>query len=813
MTCHLRLVTILVLTLAPLAAAEEMLWVSDRENAIPMMVPDANAALDAGDAGALEEYERIAAKPEQSAFEEELPSFEEELQSGDDVSTDACAQGFYPVCGCGCSIRCLDHWCCYDVPCRTTDGWTCNPCQFPQGHCYLTDDCGWVSNDVWCDVWGPPVYQSNAALRIGGWAVSSRGSPTKVGEYQDLESSPFWDVDAFSSDGVHTWDVELAELDNETNDARLHYYGPRGSADVHYQRFLRRLDHDPLTGFDLNGPIPPTTDDNVVSEDLNVGQDYAIRIHELDAKFKGRLADNLKWRLNLWAQRKFGERQTNATAHCFDLDTPAGTNNTCHILSQGQTIDWVTVEVEPVIEAEFENVTVQYSRTMRSFSQSDGIVDRQYTHFSGFTSANNILGPDYDYALVPDNFTQIDKLRIDTQLNDCNQVYASLFNGNTKNEFRDTHRKFGGFDLRLMNSAYDGVRWTAFASMVDENNELPPFYLTEPPLAPDNTYDEDSLKHPVDYTRTRAGIRGSWRPGCDGCAYGPSYGLRDGTSLRGGYEYYLLDRSFATYETANGTFTQLNTRRHQIEIGPSTRWSHSLDSYARYKVQFIKNPLIGVSEYSEDDPDIQAAFNTSQPEQVHWVELGGTWTPTSNFLATAQISLINSWNDSQYAHFSEDNYPIVFTVWYAPTCRLSLTGGYAYYSNWIDQDITLGAYRGEPDESETTQWDYAGQNNQINLNANYAWTECVQLVAGYEWNHGSNVFAVPPSPAGADWSLLPSLSDVIVETNRITAGMDWQPYCNVNFYARYIYFDYDDISSGLDSGFTHMFLAGTTVNW
>jgi hypothetical protein len=182
-------------------------------------------------------------------------------------------------------------------------------------------------------------------------------------------------------------------------------------------------------------------------------------------------------------------------------------------------------------------------------------------------------------------------------------------------------------------------------------------------------------------------------------------------------------------------------------------------------------------------------------------------------MTTAQVSLVNSWHHSEYANFTEDDYPITLTVWYAPTCRLSLTGGYAYYSNWIDQDITLGANRADPTETETTRWNYAGTNHMFNLGANYAWTECVQLVFGYEWNRGSNAFAVPPSPVGADWSLLPFLSDVIVETQRFTAGTDWQPRRNMNLYLRYILFDYDDLATGLDTGTAHMALAGGSVIW
>ena len=80
------------------------------------------------------------------------------------------------------------------------------------------------------------------------------------------------------------------------------------------------------------------------------------------------------------------------------------------------------------------------------------------------------------------------------------------------------------------------------------------------------------------------------------------------------------DTSFATYETALGTFTQPNTRSHQIEFGPSTWWSRNLQTFTRYKVRFIDDPLIGVREHN-------GLFNTNQPEQLHITEVGATWTP------------------------------------------------------------------------------------------------------------------------------------------------------------------------------------------
>jgi hypothetical protein len=574
------------------------------------------------------------------------------------------------------------------------------------------------------------------------------------------------------------------------------------------------------------GEVPPATPEgDVIVDDLNVGEDYAIRVQELDARYQGRLTDNVKWRLNLWGQRKFGERQSNATAHCFNVlaDAPAGaTGNVCHVLSQRQSIDWLTMEIQPAVEAKFDNVAVEYSRTMRAFEEDDQSVFRQYTRFDfQLPAASGFLGPDYEYALVPESFTQIDRLKISAQLNDANQFYANLYIGDTENKFRDMHRDYDGYDLRLINRALDDTTITFYTSRYDETNQFPPFFLVGPPFAPPEpptpSLEERFIRHPIDYRRTRAGVKGTWQPFGDRGPRCSNYGLWDGTTLASGYEYYQLERDFVTWNVSPVPFTQPNTRSHQIEFGPSTKWSRSFDTFTRYKVRFIDDPLIGVSERAEDDPPgVQGTFNTNQPEQEHIGEIGGTWAPTVNFMTTAQFNVVNRRHRSEFANFTEDDYPIVVTAWFAPTHRLSFTTGYSFYSNWIDQDITLGANRGDPNEIETTRWDYAGENHLVSLGANYAWSAKVRLIGGYEFNRGSNTFNIPVSPHvanGVDWTTVEQVADVIVETHRVTAGVDWLPYCDMNVYLRYILFDYGDISADLTSGTAHMVLAGATRTW
>ena len=313
MTRQCLLSAIMIACSMPLVAEDQLPLLSD--SARPRL---ANAVI------ADEELVNPAAAWEmRPAAESDLPGYDVEFQLQDDRTKDAGHQDFRAVCDCGCLIPSLDNWCDCEQPCCTTDEWCAHPCQCSHGNCYLTPNGEWVSNDWDCDVMGDTSPAYHAAMRLGGWGVATDGSQQQIGEYQDLNSSPFWDLDGISSNGERTLDFTLSGLDNETNHARVFYYGPSMSGKVRYERYLHRLDHDPLFGFPRpTFPAVPGPNDNVVVEDLNVGEDYAIRVQQLDARFKGRITDNMNWKLNLWGMRKFGERQANATAHCFNVNAP-----------------------------------------------------------------------------------------------------------------------------------------------------------------------------------------------------------------------------------------------------------------------------------------------------------------------------------------------------------------------------------------------------------------------------------------------------------------------------------------------------------
>ena len=140
-----------------------------------------------------------------------------------------------------------------------------------------------------------------------------------------------------------------------------------------------------------------------------------------------------------------------------------------------------------------------------------------------------------------------------------------------------------------------------------------------------------------------------------------------------------------------------------------------------------------------------------------------------------------------------------------------MSSGIGYYTNWIDQDITIGFREQVPPGTRfpafTEQWEYTGRAQVYNVGTSFAYTPNVILKGDVEWVRGKNQF-VAPSPAGTDLASLPFFSNVIVETTRISAGVDWSLTDRIDTYFRYIYFDYDDESAALNSGTAHFFLSG-----
>ena len=375
------------------------------------------------------------------------------------------------------------------------------------------------------------------------------------------------------------------------------------------------------------------------------------------------------------------------------------------------------------------------------------------------------------YAFTTPNYTQIDRLKISADLNDDNHFYGLLYTGNTMNRDRDTHRFINGYDFRLTNESIDGVKITGYGKRMNEAGQLPTFF-PEAPLIQGG--DNITVYHnPLSYDKTAAGVKGEWRPHQSG------WPVARGLAFTGGYEYSLISRSFADYEIEQNpdlppspvtTFDQPDTLGNTFFFGVSNRWSACFDTFVRYKRLEISDPVFGVRATSGD-------VNTNLPGQSDLIEFGGTWTPSDNFLVNASVGIDkrrhHSFHDNvnnafgvvdgvnpRETDFDEDSYPVVVSACYAPTCKWSFNGGYATFSNWVDQLITLGDQYNdgifdpgnrnyvEPSPYQS-RWRYYGQSQVVNLGAAYAYSQRLKVLGGWEYTWSRNAIQTAPSPATA----------------------------------------------------------------
>jgi hypothetical protein len=642
--------------------------------------------------------------------------------------------------------------------------------------------------------------------RFGWWTTSRSGSSTEVGEWQGLGASPFWDLDGLYTDSVRTYNFTATGLDNETSQGNLEFYGPLFRGKIEVLRFLHRLDHDDIDNIaDRPLPVPPGFS-GIFKTDLNAGEDYALRVEQLKSHITTDLTDHVKLRVDVFAQRKFGERQANAVAHCFQQQGISGRN--CHILTQRQHIDWRTVEVTPRVEGHWGPVVVEYSRLMRQFSQDDQPLFREYTGFRP-----QIIDGTFPYAIVPDITTQIDQLRVNVKLAQKTRFYGYGYVGRMDDYFRNTNRHLSGYDLRLTDYTLSGLRLTAYTRGYHQTGNLPDTLLPSETQSFDTIADaRERLRDPIGFHRTTAGFRGRYLPHL-------SEPLLSHLALIGGYEYDILNRDNAEFTQSDEAFSfaQPSTITNTIHVGVQQPWTACIDSYTRYRVEFIDNPLHGFRETS-------GVINTGLPQQRHIVEVGGGWYPAPNFGISGRQEFDLAWHNAtnisvvpgNIIDFDEDSYSTTGTVWYAPTEKLALTTSVAFMSNWIDQNITLGDDYIQPDAPEvgllspvTRPWFYGGRSTVITTRADYKVSHQVRVYAGYEYVYGRD--AIDNRGFVDLWPDLGSYSQVITRTSRILAGVDWNPYELLGVYLRYVYFDYDAVTSPDDSGSVHMLLAGLSL--
>ncbi len=650
---------------------------------------------------------------------------------------------------------------------------------------------------------------------------------------------------------MQTIDFFATGPEDEANQAGLYVYGGPGlSMDLDYNRYIHRLGHDPygggpLTPFSAANPLTtgfpplggffdpplsnltagtPTRGNAMWGQDLNVGQDYALRVQQLNVKFKGDITENLSWGFNVWEMRKEGLRQTNSVTHCYNAqrgldaisgtpdDYPLASNSTCHLVSQGQHVDWLTVEIEPVIKARFDWLTLEYSRTMRSFQQGDDLVTFRHTRGPSLGYGDYATtGIEPAYAYVPENYTEIDRLKVLADVAPNTDLYVLGFVGNTHNRFRESDRKFYGVNGRVTNSTFDGLTMTVYGKTFAQNNSADTVALNArypaqattwvEPVAPQTNLSAASPPALlVDRYIAAAGVKGRWRPFYNNC------GWTSRLAVVGGYEYRELEASQCHVRhsrTGGNVHPAGHGDEHALRRRPA-----GLDVFAEF--------LCALPDDRQRLPAGGRYARGRRPDRCEGRELQfhapRTRGPNRNrrqlesdgkFPAQRVVLDPEFVQPLGVGQFRRGQLPHRHQRLLHAGRTLGVTGGYATFSNWIDQDITLSN-----DNPFTNEWDYTGRADVFNLGASYAWTCRLTLIGGLEYVRSRNVFADPPDRNGVVYDPMAVYTPFGSTLGAVTGGVDYRVTDAINTFFRYNYFDYDDAATGWNSGTAHMVLAG-----
>lgn len=670
------------------------------------------------------------------------------------------------------------------------------------------------------------------ALRLGWWAVIHTGNPWVVGQWQSTDPSPFFDVDGLYTNGTRTFNYSVTGTDNESTKANFQYFGPDSQGFININRFPHANEHQNFDNMAASARIPgagPGSGQPVIPQDLNIGENYAIRVDQYEAQYKFNIVGRpgkddtwLKAGINVWDQREFGNRQSNNTVHCFTAQS--GQQKSCHVLSEKQNIDWNTFEITPTFEARLGSLNLQYSHTFRVFSTSDQLLIGQYTD-----GGANIINGFFPFAVVPESMYNMDKLKMNFELNEHNRLYGFGYVGQVENHDRDVTRDMGGFDLRWTNTAFKGLTLVTYVKNYNQSGERPTTFLPDETQGLSPPAVQASIRTPIGFNRYTAGERFSWRPWQD-----DKDTLLSRLNFTGGYEFDYLIRSNENWSqplfppsviATTPILFQPNTTTNTLYLGVQTPWSNELYSYLRYKLQFIDDALVGFRQTN-------GAVNSSLPDTRNVIEFGGEWFPSlyygASFNQTIELSsrrhgplpvggpnpVIVGTVPGDILNFGEDTYCTSLITWCRPWDKVTLTANANYFTNWVKQQITIGDdyfLPGDPlplFSPLTGTWTYGGTAVEFGFGFNYQYSSRLRIIANYEVTFGKDVITSSDGFPG-----LGSFSAVRNVFHQVTGGLDWKPRDRMVTYFRYQLVSYDDRVSSTNSGLLNMFLAGMSYSW
>lgn len=399
-----------------------------------------------------------------------------------------------------------------------------------------------------------------------------------------------------------------------------------------FDRFIHRLDHDPLTNVEPEAVYEFVFVDSNPTDDYQIVRNEAITDTDIKIPYIPLVKFNMKYR--------YMTRKGHQQGRTLDVCT------VCHIDAQTREIDQRTADLILGAEAQVKVLNVGYSHMERKFEEKGPALIHYYTdpyRIFGFQGDN-------PFSLIPDSKRQTDKVKARVDLPRSSSVNASYVDTNMEN--RDTDLTLGvkTFNGRFTGTPAKNLSFTANYRRLD--------------------YDNPEIEHAT----SRKHYNGSFEL---------FYRLpKQKLSFKGGYEWERVDR------TNHEEHIIPRTRTQTIRFYTNYRPNMKLNAYMRYRRVDVKHPLAFILEESPLKPGVEQPLTILPTDENH-LQIGANWTPkpTSSFF----VGYLLRDRSNADINSTDDVNSVTVNFWNAPMEKVNLTLGYTYLSNKIKNTIFYGA--------------------------------------------------------------------------------------------------------------------------
>lgn len=542
-----------------------------------------------------------------------------------------------------------------------------------------------------------PAQKPEGSIFIGATIGNNTGNLNRVAEYDVAKDGALPAINAQLWGGTEKAKYEL--FASHGGDSRDQKYGAfftaangRVKASATFDRFLHRLDHDPLDYMDagIGNFVVRATDHNPADA-------YESATGFWKADIEVAASEHIRFFASHSMQMADGHRQSMTTSHCAN----------CHVDSYSRKIDQTTQTLAAGARVSAGRFSAEYTFENRTFEEKSATLKHTYDNavhpvtlldvFVSRVQYDDGNGP-LPFDLVPKQTKQTNSVRAAYGFAGDGGISAGFTQSTSKNETGDFGADFMGVNGRLTFPLGKKAYVKAFFRRYEIETDSV-FVDVAEPIAPAGpaaglTYAQQyPAMLPLDYDTEPTSSRTPTEMAIE-LAYRPT----KKSSINLGYEYEAIDREYFHVEkTTTSTFKGSAYFRPNKTVSLRARAEYAMTEDPYTNVNAAKPAILQTVPTPGGLPfgpqslqyfemyGSRMANLSAHPTDSLLVDGGLTWSPTQKFTVSGHYRFRDMKNDQ--LNFSDWSHAIHMPgveVYVAPNDRFTLAAGWGYQKDTLD---------------------------------------------------------------------------------------------------------------------------------